>query len=158
MTSPPEPFERRPFDATGLAWELVQMASGQLSRVERRDIYIAIGAGDAQRAVATLLTILVQRRLAVPRWVPYRLERWIKGYSGCADEYQLQSLLEQLNVVHRQEPQSRSDATILDLAQRYRTGRRAGSTYAEIGHAEAQSAISATRRHRVSSVRDQMLR
>jgi hypothetical protein len=128
------------------------MASGHLSRIECRDIYIAIGAGDAERAVTTILTILVHRRLAVPMWVPCRLKRWIKGYSGCADEYQLRSLLEQLSVVQHQEPRTRDDAKLLGLAQRYRDGRRSDPAYAEIVRADTRSANSVRRRNRVSSV------
>lgn len=122
-------------DTTALAWELAQLATEHLTYSEHTDVYVAIGAGDTYVAIALLLVILAHRRVGIPESVPPRVNSWLDAYAGSDDEDRLRPLITQLNVRPDDLPpeppapaESADDTATLDVAHRYRTGRRPATT------------------------------
>lgn len=76
---------------TQLAWALVAVSEEHLTASERFDIYLALGAGDDDAAVPSLLRIAVRNRIALPRDVVAGLHNWVEAH--CDADPELHALL-----------------------------------------------------------------
>jgi hypothetical protein len=65
-----------------LAWELAQAVDERLGAGERRDIYVALGAGDIATAIRGLTRAIVRERVELPSEIMTPLVAWCAAYPG----------------------------------------------------------------------------
>jgi hypothetical protein len=81
-------------DEIGLAWALAEAAGPQRSTVERNDIHLAIGVGDAFAAIRGLMTSAARNRIALRAGLVHRCTSWLNAYAGHEDERHLRHVVE----------------------------------------------------------------
>jgi hypothetical protein len=77
-----------------LAWALAEAAKPHLSAVERRDIFMAIGAGETFAAIRQLFNWVAIRGIPVGLDLVERCRTWLHAYAGHEDERYLRRLIE----------------------------------------------------------------
>jgi hypothetical protein len=83
-----------------LAWALAEAAQPHLSAVERNEVYVAIGVGEAFAAIHYLITAAARKRISCPAELVQRCQSWLDVYIGHHDEPYLRSLVEDVLSPH----------------------------------------------------------
>lgn len=71
---------------TDLAWALIDAAGARLTRVERFDIHLALGAGEVDDSLKGLLRGVARERIALPHDLVAGLRHWVDAYHHTDDE------------------------------------------------------------------------
>jgi hypothetical protein len=80
---------------TALAWTLAEAVKPHLSAIERRDVFIAIGAGETFAAIRGLVTSLAAKRIALRPDLAQQCVTWLHAYVGHKDERYFRRLIEE---------------------------------------------------------------
>jgi hypothetical protein len=78
-----------------LAWTLADAASRYLGTVQRNEVFVAIGIGDALTAIRLLLDAITRAGSTVEEGLATRLSSWLDSYSGHDDEPLVRRLIRQ---------------------------------------------------------------
>ncbi len=79
-------------ELTSLAWALADVAKPFTRRSTRVWLHAAIGAGEIEGAITSLLQNFSRNHTALPIELAAQLRRWIAGYAGSDTEQTLQGL------------------------------------------------------------------
>lgn len=87
-----------------LAWSLADAASPCLDCVQRNNIFVAIGIGEAFNAIRLLLDAITRARFTVEDALAARLSGWLDAYAGHDDEPGVRRMIRQAARGPFQEP------------------------------------------------------
>jgi hypothetical protein len=79
-----------------LAWQLAEIAHGQLSRRERDAVYVAISDADAVSAIGLLIQVVVRAQLLLEDDLVDGLHQWLAGYNNHPQFATLGSLISEI--------------------------------------------------------------
>lgn len=79
---------------TTLAWALAEAVKPYLSAVERKHVFMAIGAGENFAAIRGLLKSVAIKRIALRPDLVQQCTTWLHAYVGHKDERYLRRLIE----------------------------------------------------------------
>ena len=80
-------------EEAALAWSLAEVASRYLDAVERNNVFVAIGTGEAFTAIGLLLGAITREGSRVDTRLSARLSTWLDAYAGHDDEPRLRRLI-----------------------------------------------------------------
>lgn len=87
-----------------LAWTLADAAGRYLGTVQRNDVFVAIGIGDALTAIRLLLDAITRAGSTVEEGLATRLSSWLDSYTGHDDEPLVRRLIRQAVRGQAEEP------------------------------------------------------